>query len=108
MLIKINHEPEIKQSQPWPNFLLLFPFISRDVVVPILLEPIRKRYVTEQMVCLFATQTYIKWPQRNERKQRRFWKRLIKTLHPLQDAPQYDEDNPNFLTTEINAIRLQV
>ena len=76
-------------------------------MVPILLEPIQKRYVTEQMVCLFATQTYIKWPQRNQRKQRQFWKRLIKTVRPLQDAPQYDEDNPNFLTTRINTVRLR-
>ena len=42
------------------------------MVVPILLEEINKRYVTEQMVCLFATQTYVRWPQRNEKKQRRF------------------------------------
>ena len=69
-------------------------FFCRDVVVPILLERIRKRYVTEQMVCLFATQTYVKWPQRNEKKQRRF----IKTLRP-QDDPQYDEDNKSFFVT---------
>ena len=75
------------------------------MVVPILLEEINKRYVTEQMVCLFATQTYIKWPQRNEKKQRRFWRKLIKTLCPPQDDPQYDEDNRDFLTTEVNPIR---
>ena len=79
--------------------------MSRDVVVPILLERIRKRYVTEQMVCLFATQTYIKWPQHNEKKQRRFWKKLIKTLRPPTAQPVYDEDNRDFLTTEVNAVR---
>ena len=67
------------------------------MVVSILLEPIQKKYVTEQMVCLFATQTYIKWPQSNERKQRRFWKRLIKTLRPPQEHPEYDEENREFL-----------
>ena len=67
-------------------------------MVPILLEPIRKRYVTEQMVCLFVTQTYIKWPQRNEKKQRRFWRKLIKMLRPPHDNPEYDVENKDFLT----------
>ena len=75
------------------NFLF-----NRDVVVPILLEQIQKKYVTEQMVCLFATQTYIKWPQRNLRKQQRFWKRLIKTLRPPKQQAEYDENNKDFLT----------
>ena len=55
------------------------------------------------MVCLFATQTYVKWPQRNEKKQRRFWRKLIKTLRAPQDDPQYDEDNRDFLTNEVLA-----
>ena len=87
------------------NVVVFYFVLHREVVVPILPEPIQKKYVTEQMVCLFATQTYIKWPQRNQRKQRQFWKRLIKTLRPPTDQPQYDEDNPNFLTTEVNVVR---
>ena len=67
--------------------------------MPILLEPIQKKYVTAEMVCLFSTQTYIKWPQRNQRKQRRFWKRLIQTLRPLTNRAEYDEENREFFVT---------
>ena len=71
----------------------------RDVIVPILLEPIQKKYLTEQMVCLFATQTYITWPQRNERKERRkFWAALIKALRPRK-ASDYEDDNDDFITS---------
>ena len=68
--------------------------------MPILLEPIQKRHVTEQMVCLFATQTYIKWPQSNDRKQgRKFWAALIKALRPCKEPPVYDVDNDDFITS---------
>ena len=73
--------------------------IFRETVVPILLEPIQKKYVTAELVCLFATQTFIMWPQGNKRKQRRFWKRLIKTLRPLNNRAEYDEENREFFVT---------
>ena len=94
-----------KMLQKMLNVVAFYFVLHREVVVPILLEPIQKKYVTEQMVCLFATQTYIKWPQRNQRKQRQFWNSLINTLRPPKDQAQYDEDNSNFLTTEVNRIR---
>ena len=71
----------------------------RDVIVPILLEPIQKRHVTEKMVSLFATQTYIKWPQRDERQRREFWVALIKALRPRKAKPVYEDEKDDFITS---------
>ncbi len=77
---------------------MCFVAFQRDAVVPVLLEPIEKRYVTEHMVTLFATQECVHWPEGNKRKQRRFWRKLIATLQPPEEVPEYDEDNRTFLT----------
>ena len=88
------------------NYSKQYFLIFREAVVPILLEPIQKKFVTEEMVCLFATQTYIKWPQRNQRKQRQFWKRLIQTLRPLTNRAEYDEETREFFFTNESIFEL--
>ena len=61
----------------------------------ILLEDIDNRYETAQLRYMLTTKTYIPWPKKGVKKQKRFWNLLRKVLKPIN--PVYDENPRDFV-----------